>query len=425
MHYALVSDLISKEEFEKRVEDKVESLGGVVDETTAAMMIVDEFGRSHIKIGDIPKAQTEIVSFFGKVLEVSEPHEFSRGDDEEDKGVVSHIVLGDPTGTVKLTLWDSLAVSVSELPIGSVVEAIAKPKFGKKEATCAALRESCVEIVETKRPPKSEIMASPLEVKILAAFPVREITKRDGGTSSLQEFIVGDESGTAKLVTWSPETFADIDEGVSVSIDGVNRKEDDGVVEYVAQDSAVITPLSRKIDVLSCSVDDVSEGQTSVVFGKIISVSPIRKFTTRRGTESQVKNLKIAGDKKTVNAALWGDNADLLFLNGDEVEVINASAKMNRYGETELSVGRGSAVRIRENSGEEISVRGLIIERPEGFSIDNGVNAWILVYDEEIQAGIYAEVNGICRNGRIYAESVSLMELNANTILEKFSELKK
>ncbi|MDO5843685.1 MAG: hypothetical protein Q4Q53_00880 [Methanocorpusculum sp.] len=423
MHYALVSDLMSKEEFDKRVEDKVESLGGVIDETTAAMIVVDELGRSHIKIGDIPQAQTQIVSFFGKVLEVSEPREFSRGENEEDKGIVSHIVLGDPTGTVKLTLWDSLAGAVAELPLGSVVEAIAKPRFGKKEATCAALRESCVEIVETKTPPKSEIMASPLEVKILAAFPAREITRRDGGTSSLQEFIVGDESGAAKLVTWSPETFADVDEGSCVSIDGVNRKEEEGTVEYVALDSAVITPLAKKIEVLSQSVDEVCEGHTSVVFGKIVSVSETRKFITRRGTESQVKNLKISGENKTVNAALWGENADALFLAGDEVEVINAEAKLNRYGEVELSVGRGSAVRVRETEGEEVTVRGLIIERPEGLSVDDGKNAWILVYGEETDAGIYAEVSGVCRSGRIYADRVARIELNAEKILGMFGEI--
>ena len=68
MHYALVSDLLTKEAFDERVEKKVESLGGLVDEVTAAMLVVDELGRSHIKIGDIPSARTSLVSFFGKIL---------------------------------------------------------------------------------------------------------------------------------------------------------------------------------------------------------------------------------------------------------------------------------------------------------------------------------------------------------------------
>ena len=55
MHYALVSDLLTREEFEQRVEEKAESLGGIVDEITAAMLVVEDFGRSHVKIGDIQK----------------------------------------------------------------------------------------------------------------------------------------------------------------------------------------------------------------------------------------------------------------------------------------------------------------------------------------------------------------------------------
>ena len=81
MHYALVSDLLSKEAFDERVDQKSASLGGLVDEVTAAMMVVDELGRSHIKIGGIPTAKTSIVSFFGKILEIKPPREFTREGD--------------------------------------------------------------------------------------------------------------------------------------------------------------------------------------------------------------------------------------------------------------------------------------------------------------------------------------------------------
>jgi replication factor A1 len=38
-HYALVDDLITKEEFERRVEAKIEDCGDLIDEPTAAMMV--------------------------------------------------------------------------------------------------------------------------------------------------------------------------------------------------------------------------------------------------------------------------------------------------------------------------------------------------------------------------------------------------
>ncbi|MEA5037345.1 hypothetical protein SDC9_23522 [bioreactor metagenome] len=401
MHYALVSDLLTQEAFEERVEQKAASLGGLVDEVTAAMMVVDDLGRSHVKIGSIPSAQTQVVSFFGKILEIRPPREFTR--EGEPPGLVASLVLGDPTGTVVMTLWDERAEAAGELEVGSVIEVIARPRSGKKEATCLALRESSVTIVETKKPPKSEVMAAPLTARILVIFGVREITRRDGTAAFLQEFIIGDASGTARMVTWTPELFADADEGSCVSITGVERKEDDGIVEYVVSDSAEIKIIPGEIEVLSKDASEVTEGQNPVVTGVVTAVFEVKTFITRRGTESRVRNIRISGseNKGGANIALWGDAADMLFLPGDSVQVINAEAKLNRYGELELSVGRGSAVRMPAVPGEAFFGTGMLILRPEGLSLDDGTGVWILQTDETPLVGTTADVEGICRNGRV------------------------
>ena len=211
---------------------------------------------------------------------------------------------------------------------------IAKPRLGKKEVTCLALRESNVVIVETKKPPISETMTSPLVGKILVAFPLKEILRRDGTPSSLQEFIIGDASGTARLICWTPELFSDIGEGMAVSITGVQRKEDDGIVEYVVSDAAEIEILPNEVEILSIDADDVTDGLNPVVLGVVTSVSEIRTFTTRRGTESRVRNIRLCGSSKKnmTNVAVWGDAADDLFLPGDLVQVINSFAKLNQIG---------------------------------------------------------------------------------------------
>ena len=423
MHYALVSDLLTKEAFDERVEKKVESLGGLVDEVTAAMLIVDELGRSHIKIGEIPSARTSLVSFFGKILEIKPPHEFTR--EGEGPGLVASIVLGDPTGTVTMSLWDERAQAVSELDVGSVIEVIGKTRLGKKEITCVALRESNVTIVETKKPPTSEIMASPLVGKILVAFEVKEITRRDGTPSSLQEFIIGDASGTARLVCWEPELFSDVDEGACVSIDGVQRKEDEGIVEYLVSDAAVISILPEEIDVLSMDADDVTEGQTSVVTVEVISVTDIRSFITRRGTESHVRNVRITGSSKktTVNVALWGDAADVLILPGDAIQVVNAVTRLNKYGDIELSVGRGSAMRSMITPGKKCSVSGMVIPRPEGLSLDDGKNVWMIFTEANPVAGAQVQATGTCRSRRIYVETIIELPADVSALNERLSAL--
>ena len=395
MHYALVSDLLTREEFEQRVEEKAESLGGIVDEITAAMLVVEDFGRSHVKIGDIPKATAAVVSFFGKILSIEGPREFTR-EGESTPGLVASLVLGDPTGTTKTTLWDEQAAAVSELAVDSVVEVIAKPRFGKKEVSFVALRESSVEIVETKKPPTSEVLANPFVVTVLHISPVREIERRNGTISYLQEYLVGDESGTTRLSTWSPENFSDVDVGTTVSISGVSRKEDDGIVEYQALDTAVVTPHPTHVPVLTIDAGDVEEGQCPVVTGTVVSVSEVRTFINRRNTESKVRNIKIQGeDGDELAVSLWKDEAEKLLLPGDAVEIINAVAKPSRFSGLELSVGHGSVIRVLSEEEEPAELSGRVVLRPIGLTLENANGVFVLIGDNLPEPGLFVTLSGM------------------------------
>ena len=395
MHYALVSDLLTREEFEQRVEEKAESLGGIVDEITAAMLVVEDFGRSHVKIGDIPKATAAVVSFFGKILSIEGPREFTR-EGESTPGLVASLVLGDPTGTTKTTLWDEQAAAVSELAVDSVVEVIAKPRFGKKEVSFVALRESSVEIVETKKPPTSEVLANPFVVTVLHISPVREIERRNGTISYLQEYLVGDESGTTRLSTWSPENFSDVDVGTTVSISGVSRKEDDGIVEYQALDTAVVTPHPTHVPVLTIDAGDVEEGQCPVVTGTVVSVSEVRTFINRRNSESKVRNIKIQGEDGDVLAvSLWKDEAEKLLLPGDAVEIINAVAKPSRFSGLELSVGHGSVIRVLSEEEEPAELSGRVVLRPIGLTLENADGVFVLIGDNLPEPGLFVTLSGM------------------------------
>ena len=395
MHYALVSDLLTREEFEQRVEEKAESLGGIVDEITAAMLVVEDFGRSHVKIGDIPKATAAVVSFFGKILSIEGPREFTR-EGESTPGLVASLVLGDPTGTTKTTLWDEQAAAVSELAVDSVVEVIAKPRFGKKEVSFVALRESSVEIVETKKPPTSEVLANPFVVTVLHISPVREIERRNGTISYLQEYLVGDESGTTRLSTWSPENFSDVDVGTTVSISGVSRKEDDGIVEYQALDTAVVTPHPTHVPVLTIDAGDVEEGQCPVVTGTVVSVSEVRTFINRRNTESKVRNIKIQGeDGDELAVSLWKDEAEKLLLPGDAVEIINAVAKPSRFSGLELSVGHGSVIRVLSEEEEPAELSGWVVLRPIGLTLENANGVFVLIGDNLPEPGLFVTLSGM------------------------------
>jgi replication factor A1 len=428
MHYALVSDLLTKEEFDKQVEKKCEELGGTIDEICAAMLVVEELGRNHIKIDEIKDTSTAFVSFFGKILEIIPPREFRRKGESEDSEpeLIASLVLGDQTGTVKMTLWGKMATIVPELEVESVLEVIAKPRLGyQNEVNCVAFRPSQVTILETKKLPKSMVMKIPLTARVLHIGDVRKITRRDGSVSEFQEIFVGDPSGTARIITWKPELFTNLDEGTSVSFSGLMRKENEGSVEYVAREGVLITPHPESIEILTNDAGDVAEGRTSVVTGVVRSVSSIRTFTTHRGTELRVKNIKLGSEVgcRYVNVVCWNDATEVVVFTGDKIEIINASAKPNKYGEMELSVGNGSVLREGEIKGTYTEFEGFIVPRTEGMTIDNGVGALIIVTELPLIPATYIRARGLCKNSRLYADSVEMIRVSAINLKDQLLKL--
>ena len=85
--------------------------------------MVTELGRHHVKISGLT-ARSSLFSFFGKVIEKSEPKEFDRKDGE--KGLVAYLLAGDETGEIRVVLWDEKALALQEIECGDVLEIIGR-----------------------------------------------------------------------------------------------------------------------------------------------------------------------------------------------------------------------------------------------------------------------------------------------------------
>ena len=90
--YSKLSKSISKEEFTEKVSEKVEQMGGLCDEKTAAMLVAHDLGlneteSSSQKVTDI-KSDSGNVSFIAKVISVFPTREFTRSDGTmEESGI--------------------------------------------------------------------------------------------------------------------------------------------------------------------------------------------------------------------------------------------------------------------------------------------------------------------------------------------------
>ena len=125
--YQKLLDLgLSEEELEKKVKSKVEEYGGFMSKQGVLFIIARENGldvRSPdiddyvydeleeevdydeftIDISDLREGMSNIV-LLGKILKVNKAREFVRKD--ESVGKVCSFLLGDPTGVIKVILWD-------------------------------------------------------------------------------------------------------------------------------------------------------------------------------------------------------------------------------------------------------------------------------------------------------------------------------
>jgi replication factor A1 len=414
-HYALVDDLITKEEFEQRVEVKIEDCGDLVDEPTAAMMVVGELGREHVKIKGL-SAKSSLFSFFGKVIDKTEPKEFDRADGE--KGWVATLLLGDETGTTRVVLWDEKAGAVLDTAAGDVLEVIGRhPGKSTHEIYALALRKSGCEIT-CAATAGGGLSTEPvdLDAVLLAVEPPRTFTKRDGSTGEMAEAVIGDSEGTARLVAWVPELLAGLRAGTTVHITHAKPNNRVEGRNYSIDEKSRVAVTETAVAVPFTPLHSVADQGVYSVKGIVKQIQQPRSFTTRNGTTSWVRNALIHDADDELKIVLWGENALGAVSPGDQVEVYHAPAKPGRFGGIELGVGRGSVFRVPKETRCPIVFTGTIIAGQGCLFIDNGSERYLI--EGTFTHGSEVTVTGLLSGSRIIPEQVEQVVPDAKSVLQ-------
>jgi replication factor A1 len=370
-HYALVDDLISREEFDRRVGEVMEKSGDLIDEPTAAMIVVHDLGRTHVKIRDLGSGSS-LTSFFGKVISATSPREFQRSDGTS--GQVADILLGDETGQARVVLWDEKAGAAAEVEVGEVLEVIAKPSpRGKGEVSAMAFRKADCEISCPMAPDRRFLPPEPvseLEVKVIEIGNVRTFSRRDGSQGRMVGAIVGNPAEISRLICWEPGLLAGVEAGSSVRILGATRSARGDGDEYQLDEKGEVTPLGKEIEVPLTPVSQVPESGFTSVQGMIRSAGPRRSFTTRRGQPSSVRNLTVSDGTGEIALVLWGEKAALDIAEGDAVTLFRVEVRTGRDGGRELHAGRGSAVVLPGSGAEPVELEGMVIPTAAGACLE-------------------------------------------------------
>ncbi|MDI6718489.1 MAG: OB-fold nucleic acid binding domain-containing protein [Methanomicrobiales archaeon] len=420
-HYALVDDLLSREEFEERVEAKIEESGDLLDEETAAMLVVKECGRHHVRIRDLT-ARASLLSFFGKILECSPPREFVRSDGSH--GMVASLQVGDESGRVRVVLWDEKAAAIDEIDVGEVLEIIGRPQQahanGPIEVHALALRKAVCEIHLDGAAAAVAAAGNgieDIEAYVLSKGEIREFCRRDGSAGEMQEAIVGGAFGTVRLVCWAPMLLATVEPGGSYRIRGAKRVSRAERFEYHLDELGRIEPLAADVEIPFARPGEIEEGRTYSVRGTLKTVEPMRSFTDRRGEQSFVRNAILDCQDGEVRLVFWGDMARDLLMPGESVEVHGALARKSRQGGLELSLQRGSVLVRCCREAEEIVFQGTVLATLYGTAIDDGREYYML--EGELPPGSEMRVRGLACQRRLQVLSSERIVLDRARLIAR------
>ena len=118
---------LSEDDLKEKIDEKMDEFEGLVSEEGAVHLVAKEHGielaeeaSEDLKIENIVPDMRKVVAK-GRVLNISDMNTFERDDDEED-GKVQNLLLGDDTGTIRVTLWDEQTEIAENVSEGDVIE---------------------------------------------------------------------------------------------------------------------------------------------------------------------------------------------------------------------------------------------------------------------------------------------------------------
>lgn len=133
------------------------------------------------------------------------------------------------------------------------------------------------------------------------------------------------------------------------------REKLSGLISREGAAQVIAAELGVNFDNEKFKIDELLPGMRKVqVSGKVLSISPVRNFTTKKGTEGKVCNLVIADDTSNIKVVLWDANHISLVENetikiGSSIELVNGSMR-----DGEIHLGSFSELKKSDEKFEDV-----------------------------------------------------------------------
>lgn len=246
--YELIGDLKTKKDFEKEIKSRVKQYGNLVDEDTAALLLIDELGRNKHSITKITALEPEKdYTVVGRVVSISDSKTFKRKNGTAGK--VINLEISDDTGTCRLVLWndDIDQIKNKEIQIGTTVKIIngyTKTGYtGGLEINLGRWGLLDVEPVEASCLKES---SSEYPDEITGVLVCKEATKaffKDDGEFGFVTTVIINQDGQEKHITLWDRCVKEIQQfkpGDRIILKHVTTKQSNGKKEYHVNGDGII-----------------------------------------------------------------------------------------------------------------------------------------------------------------------------------------
>jgi replication factor A1 len=376
--YKKLSQVISKEDFLQRVQEKVESMGGLCDEPMAAMLVANELGfsdvgRDSVKIENIT-AESGTINFIARVVSVFDIKEFTRNDGTI--GRVGNIIVGDETGKIKVTLWDNMAdlIKAGKVKAGQTLQisGYAKQGYSGVEVNVGnngVLAESEEEIDVAASNKKIKDIKDGmgdlnLTGKILEISEIRTFQRKDSSAGKVGNLLLGDDTGTVRVTLWDDKTdfLNQVEYGDTIELVNAYARENAFTqkVELQVGNRSLIRKSEKRVEYEEqfTPIENIRADMDNInVSGRVLDIGEIRTFEKKDGSTGRVGNLLLGDSTGKIRLTLWDEKTSFLDeIDFDEtIEVLHAYSRENAFNQqVELNLGsRG----IIQKSEKEIEYR--------------------------------------------------------------------
>ncbi|QKY21219.1 single-stranded DNA binding protein [Halolamina sp. CBA1230] len=464
VHEELDAD-VSAEEFEEMVAEKVEEMGGLADDETAAMLVAHELedeGGEVESVADIEPGMDD-VKFVAKLISIGEKRTFERDGDQPD-GQVVNTEVADESGRIRLSLWDEMAESaLEELAEGDVLRIAGRPKEGYNGVEVSADKAEIepdvdIDVSVSDSYDVEELSMGLSDVTLVGKLldvddDYRTFDRDDGTEGRVANVAIGDETGRIRVTLWDEATdlLEELEAGEVVEVVDGYVRERDGDLELHVGSRGTIEAVDEDVEYApeTTDIDDVEMGDTVDIAGAVIETDDKRTFDRDDGSQGQVRNVRVRDDTGDIRVALWGEKADRDVTLADRVAFTDVEIQDGWQDELEASAGWQSTVSILDGEadvegaddrdekappsaeqgglsafgedgdgadelreeettadGEEVEFTGTVVQSGSPVVVDNGEETRSVETGESVQLGEEVTVRGVEHDGRIDADEL-------------------